>query len=239
MINTIDGLSQSGKSTAAEGLGKKLGHQHFNSGMAYRAFTGYLLEQVRNVVHLDSLDQEQLERRLREEALSEANTVHFRLTTEDGTEQCLHVNGMHFSDADLRVKLIERNVSLVAGILPVRTAVNKFVRQLAAGGNLVAEGRDMGQVLASVATFRFFIHASDEVRAQRNISKLEKLGLPVPPLEEVLAGIKARDKSDLAHKEGAPDPNGCIGIDTDHLNAEQVVEAMLSHIGIGSFGDNS
>jgi cytidylate kinase len=105
-------------------------------------------------------------------------------------------------EAELHSDADDQYVSAVSSDPPLRHRVNDLVRKLAEGRNCITEGRDMTTVVFPRAEFRFYLDASVEERAKRRFEQKGPDGKPVSSLslEEIKAGIAARDASD-AHKE--------------------------------------
>jgi cytidylate kinase len=95
---------------------------------------------------------------------------------------------------------------------------------------VVLEGRDTGTVVCPDADVKFYLKASDEVRAHRRHAELGRRGVVVA-LETVRADLVTRDRQDttraLAPLRRAPD---AITVDTTNLDVEQVIELMLKAI---------
>jgi cytidylate kinase len=94
---------------------------------------------------------------------------------------------------------------------------------VAAGGGVVAEGRDMTSVVFPDADVRVFLVASPEVRAMRRA--LEE-GAP-EKAAEYEADLRRRDAYDSS-REDSPlvQVEGAVRIDTDALTADEVVDRI-------------
>jgi cytidylate kinase len=110
----------------------------------------------------------------------------------------------------------------------VRRHLVELQRTIAAGDNLVSEGRDQGTVVFPNATCKFFLTASETERARRRLRDLQDRGEPAT-LDEILAAQRRRDQEDAARAVGpllpAPD---AIHVSTDGLSVEQVVDRLES-----------
>ena len=198
MIVAIDGPAGAGKSTVARALAKALGFRYLDSGAMYRC------------VALASLED----------------------PTRSAAE---HAAGLEVSLGD-RVLLAGRDVthairsptvsaqaSLVAADLAVRAALVARQRELLATGDWVAEGRDIGTVVAPDAAVKVFLDASDADRAAR---RAHELGADPA---EVLPELRARDSRDREREhsplEAARD---AVVVDTSELDAGQVVARVVA-----------
>jgi cytidylate kinase len=103
----------------------------------------------------------------------------------------------------------------------VRAALVAKQRELLAQGDYVAEGRDIGTVVAPDAAVKVFLTASPEERARRRAAELG-----VDP-DTVLAEQALRDERDRTREHSplraAP---GAIELDTTGLSVDQVVERI-------------
>ena len=95
-------------------------------------------------------------------------------------------------------------------------------RRLLSGGDWVAEGRDIGTVVAPEAEVKVFLTADARARAERRARELG--GDP----ETVLSEQAIRDERDRAreHSPLRPAP-GAIVLDTTELTVEQVVDRIV------------
>jgi cytidylate kinase len=112
--------------------------------------------------------------------------------------------------------------SRVAADPGVREAMVAKQRELLHAGDYVAEGRDIGTVVAPDAEVKVFLTASPEERARR---RADELGVDV---EMVLADQTLRDERDRsrAHSPLEPAP-GAVELDTTGLTVDQVVERIV------------
>jgi CMP/dCMP kinase len=118
----------------------------------------------------------------------------------------------------IRTPEVSAEASRIARRPEVREALIAKQRELLAGGDWVAEGRDIATVVAPDAELKVFLTASAEERARR---RAEQYGLPV---EQVLAEQSERDVNDSSHGRSVDQPSpGAIEIDTTGLTLDEVV----------------
>ena len=100
-------------------------------------------------------------------------------------------------------------------------------RNYAKSENCVMEGRDIGTVVFPKAEVKFFIIASDEVRAKRRKLELESLG-EKKSLSELIDEIRRRDDFD-SNRGHSPLKKAfdAIEIDTTDLSIDEQVKLML------------
>ena len=103
-------------------------------------------------------------------------------------------------------------------------------RQIAAGQNVIMDGRDIGTVILPDATLKIFLTASPECRARRRHRELLEKGKEIS-YEQVLADMNARDHADetrsIAPAVAAPD---AVPLDNSALSVEESVEFIRAHL---------
>jgi cytidylate kinase len=89
----------------------------------------------------------------------------------------------------------------------------------------VLDGRDIGTVICPDAAVKFFVEASDAVRAQRRFEE-QKAAKPGLTLEDVVADLAERDARDAARRDAPMRPaDDAELLDTTHLNIEAAFAA--------------
>ncbi len=213
MIITIDGHAGSGKSTAARLLAADLGFELMNTGAMYRA-TAFVLGR-------HGID---IEREPRDE-LAIANVVagfHFDLTPSR-----IRLNGEDLSDS-IYTELMGRAASQVGKFPEVRTKLKVEQRRIAAGHDMICEGRDQGTAVFPEAPVKFFFTAAAETRALRRAEQ-DGLDPRIDPaaFAKLVEQIVARDRQDenrsIDPLKRAPD---AIEVDTSILSIDEVVYRM-------------
>jgi CMP/dCMP kinase len=196
MIIAIDGPAGAGKSTVARLLAQRLGYRYLDTGAMYRALTWLALERG---ISLDDRD-----------ALADLARRHEVTVNGDSVEI-----GGHEIGAAIRTVEIDRVVSSVARHDEVREILRERQRALAAAGDAVMEGRDIGMVVCPNAEVKVFLTADPEERARRRTDERPGLGA-----DALATDLRLRDRSDAKQLEAAPDAER---IDTTHLGIEEVV----------------
>ena len=214
-IVTIDGPAGSGKSTTARMLAAQLGYQYLDTGAMYRALTYFAMKN--GVAAADSIKLEAL-----------ARNLSFEFESRDDINR-VFINGEDVTEA-IRTPEVTREVSQVSAHEGVRKAMVAKQRQIGAKGSVVAEGRDMATVVFPNAHFKFYMDASIEVRAQRRLLDLVKMGETVN-LEEIIEDIKRRDNYDST-REHSPlkRARSAYVVDTTNMTVEGQTEHILSLI---------
>jgi CMP/dCMP kinase len=214
----IDGPVASGKTVAARALAASLGHLYLDTGAMYRA-AAYLA--LHNGVDLDN------ERAI----LSLIEHHRIRLVPDEAASAGYRVE---IDGADTGTRLFDPEVSsavsTVAALPGIRSAMVAEQRAIAAEGPVVMAGRDIGTVVLPDATFKFFLTASVEERADRRAKEFAERGLAVG-IEEVREQIEERDRLDrnraVAPLRAADD---AIHIDSTALAAADVLARMRAII---------
>ena len=207
-VIAIDGPAGAGKSSVARAVAHALGFRYVDTGAMYRAIALAMLEQG-----IDPSEQEAVERL--------ARLVAPTLTPEGGPQ----AQAARLRDTDVGTAASE-----VAKYPGVRRALAARQRDVASGGDVVMEGRDIGTVIAPDAEVKLFLTASRAVRARR---RQEQLGLPSD--ERTIAAIEkalgARDHADSVRPESpmkrAPD---AVQIDSSDRDLAAVVAEVLGII---------
>jgi cytidylate kinase len=136
----------------------------------------------------------------------------------DGQTQ-VRVDGRVLTTDDLNSDAVNAGVSLVARVPEVRERLVRDQRALVALGPLVMEGRDIGSVVFPESRLKFYIDASEEVRAARRRAQGHA------------DQVAERDRLDSTRKSSPlVVPEGAQVIDNSHLTLEQAVEAVLAGV---------
>jgi len=198
MVIAIDGPAASGKSTVAERVARELGIPVLDSGAMYRSVA---------LLWLQSPERAPAE-------LARAARI------ELGERVMLE--GRDVSEA-IRAPDVSQAASRLAADPEVRAALVDKQRQLLAHGDWVAEGRDIGTVVAPHAELKVFLTATPEVRADR---RARELGADPCAILAEQAQRDARD-SERQHSPLRP-AAGAITLDTSELGVEEVVARVLA-----------
>ncbi|WP_434288887.1 (d)CMP kinase [Celeribacter sp. SCSIO 80788] len=132
---------------------------------------------------------------------------------------------------DLRSGDAGQAASRVAAIPEVRSALVDFQQAFARReGGAVLDGRDIGTVICPDAEVKFYVTASDEVRAERRQKELTGKGEDVS-VEEVLADLRERDERDAARATAPLKPaEDAVVIDTTEMSIDEAVAKVIALI---------
>jgi len=197
MVIAIDGPAGTGKSTVARAVAERLGFTYLDTGAMYRAVALAADRTGRPAAEVaEHIDIELGERVL--------------LAGEDVTET-------------IRTPEITAETSKVAADPSVRQALVRRQQEIVAAGDWVAEGRDIGTVVAPDAAVKVFLTATAEVRARR---RAEQTGGDYATILNDQADRDARDTSaDRSIFEAPPDTTP---VDTTELTIEQVIDQIAT-----------
>jgi CMP/dCMP kinase len=213
LVIAVDGPAGSGKSTAARGVARALSLRYLDTGSTYRALTWWLLARGADVsdpaVVAADLDRPVIE------------------VGTDPDDPAIRVDGRDVA-AEIRTREVSNAVSAVASIPEVRSHLVAMQRRiiadtLAAGAGIVAEGRDIGTVVAPDAPVKVYLTAAEGVRARRRTAELSAdSGVTVALTQAEQA---RRDRSDAPQMVMAAD---AVQIDTSGLDLDQVIGEIVS-----------
>ena len=207
MIITIDGPAGAGKSSAARELARRLGFEVLDTGAMYRAVTLAALR-----AGIDVHDR----------AAVAALLPKLRITMPPGR---VLLDGEDVTDF-IRTADITTSSSPVADNPAVRRHLVGLQQAIAAGRNLVSEGRDQGTVVFPHAPCKFFLIADPAVRARRRQREMESRGESLD-LPAILEAQDARDRRDAARDLAPMKPAvDALIVDSTRLTLVQVVDLM-------------
>jgi CMP/dCMP kinase len=211
LVIAMDGPAGSGKSTAARRVAAELGLHYLDTGAMYRALTWWLREQ-----RIDLSDTAAVLARMAEPKIG--------VGTDPDTPE-ITVNGRDVA-GPIRSREISNSVSTVAAIPQVRNLLIAMQRDIisaaAVGPGIVAEGRDIGTVVAPHAAIKVFLTASEDVRAERRSADLA--ADPAATVEATRREQARRDQRDAAQMVMADD---AVELDTSRLGLDEVVRLVV------------
>jgi len=134
----------------------------------------------------------------------------------------IFLNGEDVTDL-LHTPEMDQASSRVATLPEVRKRLVALQRRIAAGHDVVMEGRDIGTVVLPNAEVKIFLQASPQERARRRVQERDGLDY-----EETLREIIARDVRDSTRKVSPlnPAPDAII-IDTDQKSLTEVISEAI------------
>ena len=112
----------------------------------------------------------------------------------------------------------------------VRRRLVQMQRAIAAGRDMVCEGRDQGTLVFPDALCKFFLVADPLERARRRQREMQARGEMIE-LEQILREQQRRDERDAARDLAPMKPAGdAVVLDSTRLEPEQVVATMEKEV---------
>jgi cytidylate kinase len=197
MVIAIDGPAGTGKSTVARAVAERLGFTYLDTGAMYRA--------VALGAHETGEPPAQVAARA-------------EITLGDR----VIIDGRDVTEA-IRTPEITAAASRVAADPDVRQALIAKQRAIVANGDWVAEGRDIGSVVAPDAAVKVFLTATPEERARRRA--LQSGG----DYETILADQAERDERDASADRSVYEaPPDAVPVDTTGLTVDEVIDQIAT-----------
>lgn len=209
MVVAIDGPAGAGKSSVARAVANRLGLRYVDTGAMYRALALAALDR-----DLDPDDGV---------ALGEL-AARVDLQFEE--------DGVFLDGRDVTARIRRSDISGVAAQVArhegVRRALVELQREMAASGDVVMEGRDIGSFVLPDADLKVFLTASLQERARRRCRQLGETETP-QRLADLAASIEQRDAADRSRVASplvqAPD---AVVVDTTELREDEVVDLIAN-----------
>jgi cytidylate kinase len=200
-VVAIDGPAGAGKSTVACAAARALGFTYLDSGAMYR-----------------SVALAASERGLEPPTVAPSLRIEF---TRGADSERVILDGRDVTSA-IRTPEISEAASRAAADPVVREAMVARQRELLQHGDWVAEGRDIGTVVAPQADVKVFLTAEPRERARRRAAELG-----ADP-DAVLAEQAIRDERDRVRAHSPLRPaDGAVILDTTGLSVDEVVAGIV------------
>src|SRR5262245_24231604 len=207
MIDAIEGPAEAGKSTISRRLAERLGFAFLDTGAMYRAVALAALRRGLGLEDAAAIAQ------LANELTIDFDGIHTLLDGEDVS-------------APIRTTEVSAAVHLAADNVAVRHRLVELQRQIAAGRDIVTEGRDQGTVAFPSSECKIFLTASRQERARRRFDELTARGEAVT-YEAILAQQDDRDQRDARRPVGAlVKATDAVEVCTDGFSLDQVVDRL-------------
>jgi cytidylate kinase len=212
LVVAVDGPSGSGKSTVSRRLALALGARYLDTGAMYRAVTLAVLQAQGDPYDAETVTKMAVE-------------VELTIGT-DPAHPHISLDGVNV-DAPIRSSDVTRAVSAVSAVLGVRQVLVAQQREIIAdartGKGIVAEGRDIGLVVAPDADLKVYLTASAAERARRRSCE------QAADLRATAADLERRDRLDSTRAADplaqAPD---AVVLDSTELGIDEVVNHLVA-----------
>ena len=213
IVVAIDGPSGSGKSSTSRGVAVELGLRFLDTGAQYRAVTWWMLEHGVDLEDPAAIAAASLWPRLASGTDPQAPTI----TMDDRPV-----------DTEIRTAAVTAAVSRVAGVPTVRTRLIEAQREiirtaLAEAPGIVAEGRDIAEVVWPVAEAKIYLTADQAVRAARRGAENGS-----EDMAGTLADLARRDAEDARTTRPLDAAPGAVVVDGTYLSLSEVVAKIVA-----------
>lgn len=200
----VDGPSGAGKSSASRGAAIALNVRYLDTGSMYRALAWWLLERG-----VDTTDATLVGELAAEPVIEVGTDPRAPWTRVDGTDV----------SAAIRTRAVTGAVSAVAAVPRVRAQLIAQQRDIIARADgIVAEGRDIGTVVAPDAPVKVFLTADSTARAARRAAQTNWSSTTTRVEQD------RRDRLDAAQSGQADD---AVEIDSTQLDLDQVIDIIV------------
>jgi CMP/dCMP kinase len=204
LVIAVDGPSGAGKSSASRGAATALGLRYLDTGATYRALTWWMLEHGVDVADPAAV-------------AAQADQGRIEVGT-DPDQPWTKVDGTDVSQA-IRTREVTGAVSAVASVPEVRARLIALQRDIIAQSHgVVAEGRDIGTVVAPDATVKVFLTARAAARAIRRAAQANWSQTATRTEQD------RRDSLDAAQSGKAAD---AVEIDSTGLSLDEVIDMIV------------
>ena len=210
-IVAIDGPDGSGKGTVAKILSDECNLLYIDTGAMYRAVAYKMIKEGIDISEEDKIVK-----------LARNSKIEF----VDGKT---YLDGEDISK-EIRTMEVTKIVSPVSSIVELREILVDLQRKMAENSDVIMEERDITTVVFPNATYKFYLDADVEKRAERRYKENTEKGIE-SSFEEILENIKKRDYNDM-HKEVGSliRTEDAHYIDSTNMTVEEVVEKIKNII---------
>ncbi|MDF2948310.1 MAG: Cytidylate kinase [Sedimentibacter sp.] len=214
MIIAIDGPSGAGKSTVAKLLSKRLNFEYIDTGAMYRALA---YKAYKSNIEINEANEYKIDEMLKSTSVDYYN------------------NNIYLDNNDVESLIRDENISIgasqISALKNVRIKMVELQRKIAENKNVVLDGRDIGTKVFPNADYKFFITASEEIRATRRYNQLTASGFE-SEFNDVLSDLKQRDINDTTRTiSPLKKAEDAILIDTTYMSLDEVVKTIADIIG--------
>ena len=214
-IVAIDGPAGTGKGTVAELIAKEMHLVKIDTGATYRCIA---LAAIKEGIGVEE----------KERLVELADRIKIDIQQENGIQKVL-LNEEEVTE-EIRSKEVTAIVSQISSIVEIRLKMVDLQRKMAAGKDVIMEGRDITTYVFPKADVKIYLDADEKERARRRYKENQEKGIDTT-FDEVLENIRLRDKNDKEKEIGALKvaPDAKV-IDTTNLSISQMKRAVKKEI---------
>ena len=215
-VITIDGPAESGKSTLAKNLSKKLGNFVLLDTGSYFRWATYLCLK-------DGIDL--FNRREVYNHVKDKMNLEFE-NEGSSDEMIVRHKGKKINEKIFALR-ISQHVSEPAQHYLLRNLIKKQMRLLAKKTNVVLAGRDTGTFTFPEAKLKIYLVSDIEKRAKRRFNDMKKKGKEVS-FQDILTQMKARDRRDSEEKDSPlKKPRSAVVVDNSDMTERKTLNFIL------------
>lgn len=204
----IDGPAASGKSAAAQLLAKEINYIFVDTGIIYRSFTLFCLEN-----NFDFQNQELLLSALNTFKISWINK-HFLFNNQPVTDEIYNSK-------------VTKYVPMIASIPEIRVEFVKKIQNIVKKKGFIVVGRDITSVVLPDAELKIFLTSSIKARSYRRWKQYLEEGIKVSE-ESVYQDMVNRDLQDRTRNVGQLTiVDDAIVLDNSDYNLQNTVKRLL------------
>jgi len=211
LVVALDGPSSSGKSTVGAEAARRLHFRFCDTGLLYRAVTWLALSRGVPVTDVPAV-------------VALVADVEL-LADPRGRLRRVQAGGADVTE-EVRGPEVDRAVSDYSKVPELRKALLQAQRTIAAPGDIIMAGRDIGTVVLPDADLKVYLDASAEERARRRAAQRREHDAAVEA--EILADLRRRDQIDSTRATAplriAPD---ALVLNTDGNSFYETVSAVV------------
>ena len=184
-----------------------------DTGAMYRAMALYLLRE-----HVDPSQSEEIDKKCQDADIT--------IAYENG-EQVVYLNGENVNGY-IRTEEVGNMASVSSPNPRVRKKLVELQQKLAAGTDVVMDGRDIGTCVLPDAQVKVYLTADSSVRALRRYHELTAKGVSCD-LATIEQDIIERDRQDMT-REISPlkQAKDAVLLDSSHMTVDEVVDAVIA-----------
>ncbi|MGN0181923.1 MAG: (d)CMP kinase [Candidatus Ornithomonoglobus sp.] len=212
----IDGPAGAGKSSVAKAAAARLGYVYIDTGAMYRTVAVYAIE---NGIDIKAEP---------EKLVSRLGDIKIDIEYADGMQK------MYLNGADVTSRIRENDASMgasaVAAIPEVRTRLVAMQQEMAKGGGVLMDGRDIATAVLPDAELKIYLTASVEERAMRRYREYIEKGTECD-YETIKADVIKRDHDDM-NRAVSPlrKAENAVLLDSSDLSFEETVDKILEMV---------
>ncbi len=207
----VDGPAGAGKSTISKSVAQKQGLIYIDTGAMYRAVALYMIRNgFRSVEAIEA-------------ALCDIS-IEIKHSSD---AQLIFLNGEDVTGL-IRTEEVSKGASAVAVIPAVRLKLVELQQRIAAGANVIMDGRDIGTYVLPDAELKIYLTASAKARAKRRYDELLEKGVDCS-FDDIYRDIVARDENDM-NRDFAPlrQAEDAVLVDTTDDTLEEAIEKIMT-----------